>query len=223
MLTYRKEKIMSTKAPKTQTAVSTKAPETLTDAECSILLAAVLAHPDGDRYRNLAARNLLMLLLMLDAGLRGGEVVRLVISDLAICGEPVKALRVRAEISKSKIDRTIPLTTKTTEAIKECHDCLWTQAGIFHESFAFPSRSSAGHLTTVQVERIVKAAAAKSIHRDIHPHMLRHTYATRLMRTTNARIVQQLLGHKFISSTQIYMHPGAEDLRKAVDGIESAD
>ncbi|MBA7606369.1 Tyrosine recombinase XerD [subsurface metagenome] len=206
--------------PKTQTAVSTKAPETLTDAECSLLLAAVLAHPDGDRYQELAARNLLILLLMLDAGLRGGEVVRLVVSDLAICDEPVKALRVRAEISKSHIDRTVPLTKRTCQAIYECYKDLWARPGVFHNNFAFPSRSSAGHLTTVQIERIVKAAAAKSIHRDIHPHMLRHTFATKLMRTINARIVQQLLGHKYISSTQIYMHPGAEDLRKAVDSLE---
>lgn len=212
MLISRKDKIMSTKTP-----------ETLTDEECSMLLLGVLAHPDTDLDQKRATRNLLMILLMLDAGLRDGEVVQLIVSDLAICDEPVTALRIRAEISKSKLDRTVPLTIRTTEAIKECHRNLWTQAGIFHGSFAFPSRSSSGHLTTVQVERIVKAAAAKSIHRDIHPHMLRHTYATRLMRTTNARIVQQLLGHKFISSTQIYMHPNSADLRKAVDGIESSE
>ncbi len=203
--------------------MGTKPPETLTNEECSLLLLGVMAHADTLVNRLRCIRDTLMILLMLDAGLRDGELVQLIISDLVICDEPVRALRVRAEISKSKLDRTVPITIRTTKAIKACHQRLWTQVGFFPCNFAFPSRSSAGHLTTIQVNRIVKAAAAKSIHRDIHPHMLRHTYATRLMRTTNARIVQQLLGHKFIGSTQIYMHPGAEDLRKAVDGIESAE
>ncbi len=209
MFIYRKEKIMGTKPP-----------ETLTDEECSLLLTGVLARPRTLKNHQRSTRDTLMILLMLDAGLRDGELVQLIVSDLVICDEPVSALRIRAEISKSKLDRTVPITIRTTRAIKACHQRLWTQIGISTGDFAFPSKSRSGHLTTIQINRIIKAAAAKSIHRDIHPHVLRHTYATRLMRTTNARIVQQLLGHKRISSTQIYMHPGAEDLRKAVDGIE---
>jgi len=200
--------------------MSTKAPETLSELECSQLLPAVFTYPDTDRYRKLSYRDLLILLLMLDAGLRDGEVVQLMIHDLVILDEPVTSLRIREEISKSKLDRLIPLTLRTIEAIRKCHQLLWSGPDKTAFDYAFPSRSSSGHLTTVQVERIVKTAAAKSIHRDIHPHTLRHTFATRLMRTTNARIVQQLLGHKFISSTQIYMHPDSEDLRKAVDRIE---
>lgn len=211
-LIYRKDKIMSTKPP-----------ETLTESECLLLPAAVLVHRDTGRYEKLSQRNLLIILLMLDAGLRDGEVVQLRVHDLVILNEPVRSLRVRAEISKSKLDRIIPLTRRTTEVIRKCQECLWSELREFFDGFAFPSRSKSGHLTTVQVERIVKSAAAKSIHRDIHPHMLRHTYATRLMRTTNARIVQQLLGHKFISSTQIYMHPDSEDLKKAVDSIDVSD
>jgi integrase/recombinase XerC len=49
--------------------------------------------------------------------------------------------------------------------------------------------------------------------------MLRHTFATNLMRTTNARVVQQLLGHKNLSSTQIYTHPNQQDLKKAIDSL----
>lgn len=195
-------------------------PETLTENECHLLLAAIFAGPDTDRRRKLAQRNYLMFLLMLDAGLRDGEVVQLKILDLIILEEPVTSLRVRAKISKSKLDRIIPLTERTSEAIRKCHQLLWSGPGTVPGDFVFPSSSLSGHLTTVQVERIVKATAAKSIHRDIHPHILRHTYATRLMQTTNAKVVQELLGHKFISSTGIYMHPNAEDKRKAVNLIE---
>lgn len=196
------------------------APETLTESECLLLLAAIFTGSDTERCRKLAQRNFLMILLMLDAGLRGGEVVQLKISDLLILDEPVTSLRVRANISKSRLDRIIPLTDRTSEAIRKCHRLLWSGPESTASDFVFPSRSSSGHLTTVQVERIVKATAAKSIHRDIHPHILRHTYATRLMRTTNARVVQELLGHKRLSSTQIYTHPNEDDKRKAVDGIE---
>ncbi|MBA7649679.1 Tyrosine recombinase XerC [subsurface metagenome] len=196
------------------------APETLTENECHLLLTAIFTRPDTERGRKLAQRDLLIILLMLDGGLRGGEVVRLKISDLIILGEPVTSLRVRAVISKSKLDRIIPLTERTSEAIRKCHRLLWSGPESAPGDFVFPSKSSSGHLTTVQVERIVKAAAAKSIHRDIHPHILRHTYATRLMQTTNAKVVQELLGHKFISSTGIYMHPNTSDKRKAVDSIE---
>jgi len=195
-------------------------PETLTENECHLLLAAVFARPDTELYQKRAHRDMLMILLMLDAGLRGGEVVRLKISDLIILGEPVTSLRVRSEISKSKLDRIIPLTERTSGAIRKCHQLLWSGPDSAQGDFAFPSRSSSGHLSTVQIERIVKSAGAKSIHRDIHPHILRHTYATRLMQTTNAKVVQELLGHKFISSTGIYMHPNADDKRKAVDSIE---
>lgn len=192
----------------------------MTENECRLLLSAVFARPDTDRYRRLVCRDNLILLLMLDAGLRDGELVQLKISDLIILEEPVTSLRVRAEISKSKRDRLVPLTERTSEAIRKCHQLLWSGPETCPVNFVFPSRSSAGHLTTVQIENIVKSAAAKSIQRDIHPHILRHTYATRLMRTTNARVVQELLGHKRLSSTQIYTHPNEDDKRKAVDSIQ---
>ena len=49
---------------------------------------------------------------------------------------------------------------------------------------------------------------------------LRHTYATRLMRVTNIRTVQVLLGHRRLSSTQIYTHPDQEDKDKAIDKMQ---
>ncbi|GAH73030.1 unnamed protein product [marine sediment metagenome] len=58
-----------------------------------------------------------------------------------------------------------------------------------------------------------------SLGRPVHPHILRHTFASRLMRTTNARIVQELLGHQHLSTTQIYTHPNQDDLKKAIEQL----
>ncbi|GAH69734.1 unnamed protein product, partial [marine sediment metagenome] len=53
-----------------------------------------------------------------------------------------------------------------------------------------------------------------------HPHMLRHTFASKLMRVTSMRTVQELLGHSSITSTQIYTHPNEDDKKKAIKGLD---
>jgi len=75
-------------------------------------------------------------------------------------------------------------------------------------------------LTTRQVERIIRTAALKSIGRPVHPHVLRHTFASKLMSVCNERIVQELLGHQSITSTQIYTHPNEDDKKKAIQDVE---
>jgi len=74
-------------------------------------------------------------------------------------------------------------------------------------------------ITTRQVERIIKHAAIASIGRPANPHMLRHTFATKLMRITNVRVVQELLGHRNLSSTQIYTHPNQDDFAAAIRNL----
>lgn len=86
--------------------------------------------------------------------------------------------------------------------------------------FVFSSRISRSPISTRQVHRIVNFAFLKAIGKVVHPHMLRHTFATRLMRVTNSRIVQELLGHKKLTSTQIYTHPNSDDLKKAIDKMD---
>ena len=78
-------------------------------------------------------------------------------------------------------------------------------------------------ITTRQVERIILTASMKALNRPIHPHVLRHTFASRLMKRTNIRVVQQLLGHTSITSTQIYTHPDSDDLQKAINDIDSTE
>jgi len=194
-------------------------PKTLTVTECHQLLAELGPKENSSRGFTKSIRNYTMALLMLDAGLRVGEVVALKLSDLYFGHEPVENLTIAAEIAKNKSERTVPLASRLRMALTELYKK--TQASTCGPSttYAFRIWPNNRPLTTRQVERIIRKAAIRSIGRPIHPHMLRHTFATRLMRKTNARIVMELLGHSQMSSTQIYMNPNSDDLRKAIDQV----
>jgi len=163
-----------------------------------------------------------MALLMLDAGLRVGEVVQLRISDLIFDSVPVKEIRVRPEIAKRQSERYIPVSLRLSAALEMMRSFVWVQDGRPPESNAFYSSKRQESLGYRAVEQVIKAAARQAIQRNITPHTLRHTFGTRLLRAANIRIVQQLLGHKRISSTQIYTHPDQQDVEKAINRMEDS-
>jgi site-specific recombinase XerD len=207
-----------------------KPPETLTTTEAESLLVR-LKCPHGETERSTRdIRNYTIALLMLDAGLRVGEVCKLEIRDLVFNGQPVKSVTIRPEISKTKTERTVPLSERLQDALKLMLTKL-PNAGVLRGTRPFLYRGNAeGHaalydnentkpLTTRQVQRIIADASLAAFGRRIHPHVLRHTFATRLMRVTNERVVQALLGHKSIASTQIYTHPNGDDMKAAVEAV----
>jgi len=194
----------------------TTRPKTLTVTECDQILEALCPkHAPRKSYRK-HIRNRAMVLLMLDAGLRVGEVVSLEMSDLFFDLVPVVTLTVRASIAKTRVERTIPVSDRLSDALVEFgrvnEDWFLTR----RPRYAFASNTPGKALTTRQVERIVTRAAEKTISRPVHPHIFRHSFASKLMRKVNIRTVQVLLGHKHITSTQIYTHPNQEDLKNAI-------
>lgn len=195
--------------------------QTLTVLESNQLLDQLLCDTGTYQQKRKGIRNYAIGLLMLDAGLRVGEVVSLLTTDLIFNREPVKALRVRAEIAKGKRERIVPLTGRIQRAIDGIRGCWWSSDGTFASLFAFYNENRYRPLSARQVERIIKRAAIASIGKPIHPHILRHTFATRLMRTAPARVVQELLGHKRLSTTQIYTHPNSVDLTNAIETLNS--
>lgn len=166
----------------------------------------------GDKERCNAIRNRAIVIFMLDAGLRIGELVKLKKEDVWYRDEPVRALELNPEAAKNGIGRNIPLTSRLRQHIHNLHDLVWHN----DSELCFD-------ITARQIERIVKSASLMSIGRAIHPHVLRHTFATRLMRKTNLRTVQELLGHVRITSTQIYTHPNQQDKVTAIRAIEGVD
>jgi len=196
-----------------------KALQILTPGECQKLIEwiSVGRHRYLDTKTN--TRDLLITLLMLDAGLRVGEVVQLKVHDLFFGDHPVQTLIVRTAIAKRGVERAIPMTDRlqATVLLMYAQHYYWRTAKC--TDFAFCKKQFSKHLSIRCVQLMMKSAGWLSIGRKIHPHILRHTFATRLMQKTNIRVVQQLLGHASLSSTQIYTHPNSTDLNDAIKAI----
>lgn len=184
----------------------------------------ILSRLSGLNYRDAKSfvriRNLAMVLLMLDAGLRVREVSRLSIGDLFWDETPIEVLVVRSEVSKSKRDREIPLSSRIQTALKDHYVNLRYLGNTLIDNYCFTPHACVRGLTVRQIHRMVAGVSFRAIHRRISPHVLRHTFATRLLRKTNIRVVQELLGHRNLQSTQIYTHPTTDDLKEAINNSD---
>lgn len=193
-----------------------KPPKTLNSDETTKLIVETLTRRDGKCSHYNQIRNHLMVLCMLDAGIRVGELVQLRVNSFLFAGQVVGALVIPRAIAKMKSERTIPLTTRLVVGIRAMIQ-YWSVDGMASfDQYAFRPMKKNKPLTPRQVQRTLGILAMRSIGRKVSPHELRHTFGTRLMRTTNSRVVQQLLGHKQLTSTQIYSHPNGDDLLKAI-------
>lgn len=190
--------------------------ETLNREESFKLVTEVLRGYGRNETRPSAVRNHAIVILMLDAGLRIGEVLKLKLHQVLYANEPVNTLVVENEKSKDHSVRNIPLTTRITAAIVQMDRIFWKPGGYGPDSFCFAKYSSGRPITARQIQRIVKFASKRAFGRTIHPHVLRHTFATRLIRKTSIPVVQRLLGHKSILTTQIYTHTNSDDLTEAI-------
>ncbi len=197
-----------------------KTPKTITVVEAETLFNFLLRHHREDSTFSMPFRNYLMALTMLDTGIRVGELVQLLQTDLFFNGEVVKNLVVRSEIAKRKHERTIPLTERLQKAIGIMESNFWRDIVPWPGKFAFYAFHGKVPLHVRQVQRIIKLSSEECLRRVVTPHMLRHTFASRLMRNCSIRIVQELLGHKNLTSTQIYTHPDHEDLTSAIKSLE---
>ncbi|MDP2930884.1 MAG: tyrosine-type recombinase/integrase, partial [Chloroflexota bacterium] len=144
-------------------------------------------------------RDYLILLLMAHAGLRRGETV-----SLRVGGVGEKALRFRG---KGDRDRTVPMTRALAEAIRPF--CAGK-----------PADEVVLGVGEGVIYHVVKKYAAAVGRPGLKPHDLRHAFATRLLELgVNIRVVQELLGHSDLNTTQIYTSVSGEHLEKAIDGF----
>ena len=154
-----------------------------------------------------AVRNLALLELLYGSGLRATELVSLPRGAVRP-GQPF--LMVRGKGSK---DRLVPISTRAQAAVAKWMDIL--PGGT---TWLFPSGKA--HLTRVRLFQIVRALAADAgINPErVSPHVLRHAFATHLLSGgADLRVLQSLLGHADIATTQIYTHVDSARLVELVN------
>ena len=196
-----------------------KSAKTLNTAEQEQLLIALLQPKGLNHTTPKSVRNHLFACLMLYAGLRVGEVVKLQKSHLYFNEKPVHNLILTSDITKNHVERSVPVNTQLSDSLSTFYyNSEWLRADLSTRLvFLGPGASKA--ISTRQVQNIINKAGWKALGRPVHPHMLRHTFASKLMRITDMRTVQELLGHSSITSTQLYTHPNEDDKKKAVDSL----
>jgi len=161
-------------------------------------------------------RNLLAALFMVDAGLRVGEVTGLLDTDVYFDTHAVKTLIIRKMIAKKSHEREVPLTNRLRYVLEQYRYSPHLLGYWVHPRALITDRPHGKAITTRTLERVIGVAGVLSLGFSIHPHLLRHTFATKLMKITDIRTVQELLGHKQLSSTQIYTHVNDEDKNLAI-------
>jgi integrase/recombinase XerD len=189
-------------------------PKVLSIAEVDRLLAqarADMGQADQGAPKHLRVARLACLIEVLYAtGLRVSELIALPISAAE---RNARMLTVRGKGNK---ERLVPLNEAAKKAMSE-YLALLSANGVRQTKWLFPSFGRTGHLTRQHFARELKALAAAAGLRQVSPHVLRHAFASHLLHNgADLRVVQTLLGHADISTTQIYTHVLEERLKSLV-------
>jgi integrase/recombinase XerD len=178
-------------------------PKSITEQEVESLLAAPdLESPEGFRDRT-------MLELLYATGLRVSELVGLRLEQVGLAQGVVRV------IGKGDKERLVPLGEDAVDWLERFlatvrQDLL---KGHFCDEI-FPTRRGSGMTRQAFWYRIKKHARTAGINKQLSPHTLRHAFATHLLNHgADLRVVQLLLGHSDLSTTQIYTHVARERLK----------
>lgn len=181
-------------------------PEVLTVEEIDRMIAAIdLSQPEGHRNRAIIE-------MLYGSGLRVSELTTLKLSRIYL-NEGYMLIE-----GKGSKQRLVPVSPVATEWFG-----YWLQDRALLDikpdfvDYAFLNRYGRG-LTRAMIFTIVKRLAAEAgIRKTISPHTLRHSFATHLLQNgADLRLIQQMLGHESITTTEIYTHLDIQDLREAV-------
>ena len=184
-------------------------PHVLSLAEIDQLF-AVIDHSTPEGQRNHA-----MLETMYSCGLRVSELITLRISGLYL---DVGFIRV---VGKGDKERLVPIGEAAIKHIKMYLQYVRPQLPVIKkesEDILFLNRRGSG-LSRVMVFLILQELAKKTgMEQNIHPHILRHSFATHLVEGgADLRAVQEMLGHKSITTTEIYTHLDKTYLRNTLE------
>ena len=191
-------------------------PKTVTESEVTRLMdaARTRARNPADRLRDTALFELLYA-----TGLRVSELVGLPVA--AVRGDP-RMILVRGKGDK---ERMVPLSGPSRAALAEwlahrdAEDEAGRKAGRTPSRYLFPGDGREGHLTRQYFHSLVKdvAVLAGISPARVTPHVLRHAFATHLLaHGADLRVIQTLLGHSDVATTEIYTHVLDDHLKDLV-------
>ena len=183
-------------------------PKALTIAEVSSLMQSPPLDGFGPRDRAL-------LELLYATGARVSEIVFLNIGDLKLDTSQVSTVKV---LGKGRKERIVPIGKHAASAIEQylvlLHRNLQSKSGVREDALFLNSRG--GRLSRQSAWNIVRENAFRAGIKKISPHALRHSFATHLLDGgADIRIVQELLGHSSVTTTQIYTLVTVDKLRES--------
>jgi integrase/recombinase XerC len=159
-------------------------------------------------------RNRAIFETLYSSGLRVSELAGMDVFDVDYTNRVIRVL------GKGDRERIVPVGRKALDAIKAYRERLQKEAGIsVDEAAPLFLNKNRGRLTTRSIARILdKTARECGLLAPISPHALRHTFATHMLDAgADLRVVQELLGHKSLSTTQKYTHVSIDRLMEAYD------
>lgn len=179
-------------------------PASLTPDEAASLL-------DGADEDPLPLRDRAMFELIYSSGLRLAEVLGVRLEDLDLDEGTVRVL------GKGAKTRVVPVGTQALDAVRRWLPERALLARPEAREIFVSRRGTALHPRTVQ-KRLEVRARAHGLDAKVHPHVLRHSFASHLLQSSgDLRAVQELLGHASISTTQVYTHLDFQHLAKVYD------
>lgn len=187
--------------------IGRKLPDTLSFIEIEQLLNSIdLSLPEG-------TRNKAMVELLYVCGLRVSELIQLQLDDIRSKEEIIRV------VGKGNKERLVPIGKPTLKRIQLYIETDRNKLKIKPDSrsIVFLNRRGGG-LSRVMIFTIVKDLALKAgLKKSISPHTFRHSFATHLVEGgADLRVVQELLGHESITTTEVYTHLDTEYLRSAI-------
>lgn len=188
-----------------QPAVKRPLPKILDHQQIGCLFAR--AEREASNDDEIPLRTLTLLEFLYGSGLRASELVSLPLASVPR-DAPLMTIT-----GKGGVQRVVPVSTRASRALGR-----WMKVRPKGSSYLFPSGKS--HLTRVRLYQLIKGLALRAglDPATISPHVMRHAFATHLLEGgADLRILQTLLGHADIATTQIYTHVEASRLVKLVN------
>lgn len=165
-------------------------------------------------HNNLTPLEQVMMELLYSCGLRVSELVNLKLNDIDLSSKYIRCF------GKGSKERIIPIGEQAKAMLKEyfpTRDLLVKKYNLTTKNLLIKDN---GHFVTRQDVYNFIHAQGKLIHKNISPHTLRHSFATHLLENgADLRVVQELLGHSDVSTTQLYTHISKKRLKEVYFAI----